>query len=206
MSLTLEEGKLAVHLARKTLEAHVGGTPIERRNHEPGILSEKRGVFVTLNKQLGGIKTLRGCIGYPEPVRPLGEAIEEVTVYATEDPRFLHTVSSAELKEIVVEVSVLTQPTDLKVDRREDLPSKVRLGVDGLIITNGYNSGLFLPQVATEQGWDQETYVSEACGKAGLPFDAWLDEATEVQVFQAEIFAELEPGGRVAKVNPESAR
>ena len=99
-------------------------------------------------------------------------------------------------------MSVLTLPSDLRAPVRRDLPTKIRLGVDGLIISNAFTSGLFLPQVSTEQGWDQETFIAEACGKAGLPFDAWLHEGTRVQVFQAEIFAEKSPRGEVVRVNP----
>ncbi|MDE1852950.1 MAG: TIGR00296 family protein [Thaumarchaeota archaeon] len=204
MPMTLDEGKAAVVLARDTLEAHVNGTRRAPAKRAPAIFKEKRGVFVTLNKEISGSTMLRGCIGYSEPVKPLGEAIRDVTVYASEDPRFPHPVLPDELDRIVVEVSVLTPPQDLATARRLDLPSKVRLGTDGLIISNLYTSGVFLPQVATEQGWDQETYISEACSKAGLPMDAWLDEGTRVQVFQAEIFAESKPRGEVAMVNPES--
>lgn len=203
MTLSLDEGRKAVTLARKTLEDHVKGSPAPEFDAS-GVFAEKRGVFVTLNSVTGGSKMLRGCIGYPEPIKPLAEAIRDVTVYASEDPRFPHTVTPEELDGIVVEVSVLTLPRELAVPDRKDLPLKVRIGVDGLIISNRFTSGLLLPQVATEQGWDQETFLSEACAKAGLPLDAWLDRETKVQSFQAEIFSETEPRGRVARVDPET--
>jgi uncharacterized protein (TIGR00296 family) len=203
MPLSLEEGRAAVRLARETLESHVRGRPPQRKR-PTGVLSEKRGVFVTLNTIEGGTQ-LRGCIGYPEPIKPLGEAIQDVTVYASEDPRFPHAVTADELDGIVVEVSVLTLPEELRSPTRRDLPSKIRLGVDGLIVSTSYTSGLFLPQVSTEQGWDQETFLSEACGKAGLPYDAWLDGNTRIQRFQAEIFAEKEPRGEVVRVDPLKA-
>jgi len=201
MPLSNEEGEAAVALARQTLDAHVTGArkpPTRLR----GVFLEKRGVFVTLNTVEGALQELRGCIGYPEPIKPLGEAIQDVTVYASEDPRFPHEVTEDELGRIVVEVSVLTLPSELTAARRRDLPAKIRLGVDGLIISNSFTSGLFLPQVSTEQGWDQETFIAEACGKAGLPFDAWLSEGTKVQVFQAEIFAEKAPRGEAVRVDP----
>ena len=166
---------------------------------------EKRGVFVTLNILEHGVKELRGCIGYPEPIKPLGEAIRDVTVYATEDPRFPFPVSTEELDRIVVEVSVLTVPQEIHAPRRKDLPSMIRLGVDGVIVSNAYTSGLFLPQVATEQGWDQETFLSEACVKGGLGLTSWLDGDTKVQVFQAEVFAEEKPRGIVSRVDTSSA-
>jgi uncharacterized protein len=201
----MSEGRQSVRLARDTLEAHVSKKRAADGADLSGVFAEKRGVFVTLNSIEGGTKSLRGCIGYPEPIKPLAEAIREVTVFASEDPRFPHPVLPHELDHIVVEVSVLTLPTELKVAKRTDLPSMIRLGVDGIIISNRFTSGLFLPQVATEQGWDQETYITEACGKAGLPPDAWLDEDTRVQIFQAEIFGEETPRGRVERTNPEAA-
>ena len=166
-----------------------------------GIFSELRGVFVTLNL-VEGEERLRGCIGFPYPTYPLGRAIEEATVAAaSEDPRF-PPVAPGELDSIVVEVSVLTAPTELAAKDRRTLPSKVRTGTDGLIISNPFTSGLLLPQVATEFGQDPTDFQSQTCLKAGLPPDAWLDESTKVQVFQAEIFAEAKPGGEISRVNP----
>jgi uncharacterized protein (TIGR00296 family) len=201
MSLSLDDGRAAVRLARKTLESHVRGTTGGPAPRPSGVLAEKRGVFVTLNVLEGGAKQLRGCIGYPEPIKPLGEAVQDVTIYASEDPRFPFPVTPEELDRIVVEVSVLTLPQEIRAPNRRDLPSKIRLGVDGLIVSNRFTSGLFLPQVATEQGWDQETFLSEACGKAGLPFDSWLKEDTKIQAFQAEIFSEVTPRGEVVQVD-----
>ncbi|HYA55716.1 MAG TPA: TIGR00296 family protein [Nitrososphaerales archaeon] len=201
MALSLDEGRAAVRLARRTLESHVRGTAHRPGPRPSGVLSENRGVFVTLNLLVGDARELRGCIGYPEPIKPLWEAVQDVTVYASEDPRFPHPVSQEELDGIVVEVSVLTLPQEIRALRRQDLPSKIRLGVDGLVVSNSFTSGLFLPQVATEQGWDQETFLSEACGKAGLPFDSWLKEDTKVEVFQAEVFAETSPAGEVVQID-----
>ena len=187
-------------IARETLDAHVKGVPLPPRTRPGGVFAAKRGVFVTLNVSVEGVQRLRGCIGYPEPIKPLWDAIQDVTVFASEDPRFPYPVKKEELDRIVVEVSVLTLPQDLTATKRTDLPSRIRIGVDGLIISNRYSSGLFLPQVATEQGWDQETFISEACGKAGLPFDSWLKDDTRVQVFQAEVFAEMTPRGKTVRV------
>ena len=199
--MSLDEGRAAVRLARETLESHIGGTPRVPGLRPSGVLVEKRGVFVTLNTLEGGTKQLRGCIGYPQPIKPLWEAVQDVTTYAAEDPRFPSPVTREELDRIVVEVSILTLPQEIRATRRQDLPSKIRLGVDGLIVSNSFASGLFLPQVATEQGWDQETFLSEACGKAGLPYDSWLKEDTKVQTFQAEVFAEILPRGEVVRVD-----
>ena len=171
---------------------------------ETPLFSGARGVFVTLNIVGPVGSSLRGCIGFPYPIKRLDDAIREAAVAAaSEDPRF-PPVSKRELGSILIEVSVLTLPRDLDVPRRE-MPSHVRIGVDGLIISRHYASGLLLPQVATEFGMDQVEFLSQACVKAGLPPDAWLDPATRVQVFQAEIFAEKKPRGEVVRVAGEGS-
>ena len=204
MSLSSEEGRLAVALAREALECHVNGRKMPARNLDSGRFSEARGVFVTLSTKAPAGDNLRGCIGFPYPIKRLGAAIVEAAVAAaSEDPRF-PPVGREELGSIIVEVSVLTAPRDLDVPRRE-MPSRVRIGRDGLIISRSYTSGLLLPQVATEFKMDQVEFLSQACIKAGLPPDAWLDSATRVQVFQAEIFAERKPRGEVVRVAGEGS-
>ncbi len=199
MTLSPEDGRAAVELARATLDDHVAGRDQPVKKWESGPFSEERGVFVTLNMAEQLSERLRGCIGFPRPVKRLGEAIQEATIAAaSEDPRF-PPVRQGELDSIVVEVSVLTSPHDLD-GPRQDLPSKVRIGEDGLIVSRSYLSGLLLPQVATEFGMDQTEFLSQACMKAGLPPDAWLDPDTKVQVFKAEIFAERHPRGEVVRV------
>ncbi len=199
MTITLEEGREAVRLARDALESHVLGRPIPT-NEWKGPFKEERGVFVTLNLAEERPDRLRGCIGFPYPVMKLGDAIRQATAAAaSEDPRF-PPVAGPELGHIVVEVSVLTLPAEVKPKSRKDLPSLVRIGVDGLIISRGGYSGLLLPQVATEFGMDQTEFLSQACMKAGLLPDAWLDQGTAVSVFQCEVFEETSPRGSIEKV------
>jgi hypothetical protein len=199
LPLSLEEGRLAVTLARQAIERHVSGKQVSSRDLDSGPFSEPRGVFVTLNSTGQDGDNLRGCIGFPYPVKKLGDAIREAAVAAaSEDPRF-PPVGKEELESILIEVSVLTPPQDLDVPKLE-IPSHVRIGQDGLMISSSYASGLLLPQVATEFGMDQVEFLSQACMKAGLPPDAWLDPNTRVQVFQAEVFAERGPRGEVVKV------
>jgi uncharacterized protein (TIGR00296 family) len=205
LTLSLNEGKAAVVLARETLESHVRKEPIPGRKWDSGPLSENRGVFVTISNADPTKERLRGCIGFPYPTKPLHEAIKEATMSAaTEDPRF-PPVREAELDAVVVEVSILTKPQSLATPARQDLPSKIRIGEDGLIVTNSAYSGLLLPQVATEFGMDQLEFLSQACMKAGLPPDYWLDDDTKVQVFQAEIFAEESPRGKVVRLDPRES-
>lgn len=199
MTLTIDEGRSAVELARSTLDSFVRTGEFRRGSWKSGPLSEKRGVFVTLNLAGEGNEVLRGCIGYTEPIKPLGEAIQDVTVFAaSEDPRF-SPVRQDELDGLVVEVSVLTVPEVLEVRRRQELPSHVRVGKDGLIVSNSFTSGLLLPQVAVENDWEAEDFLSQTCMKAGLTPDAWLDDDTRVQRFQAEVFSEQAPRGVVVR-------
>ncbi len=199
MPLSLKQGRAAVQLAREAVETHLTGGQQSAKDWPLDPFSELRGVFVTLNMAGNAQGRLRGCIGFPYPVKRLGDAIQEAAVAAaTEDPRF-PPVTPDELGSIVVEVSVLTPPKDIGGPRR-DLPSKVRIGEDGLIVSRAYLSGLLLPQVATEFGMDQTEFLSQSCLKAGLPPDAWLDEETRVQVFQAEVFTETSPKGEVVRV------
>jgi len=123
---------------------------------------------------------------------PLGKAIVDSAINASSrDPRFAR-VRPGELKRIVVEVTILTKPKTYDVPKKK-LPELVRVGKDGLIVTKGPFSGLLLPQVAPEWGFDSLEFLGQTCVKAGLPPDAWLDEDTEVQHFEAQIFAEVAP-------------
>ncbi|MDI9633072.1 MAG: TIGR00296 family protein [Methanolinea sp.] len=182
--LTPEEGDLAVTLARLALEERIGRKRVKYPDL-PRAFSEKRGVFVTLKK--GG--ELRGCIGFPVPVYPLGEAIREAACAAAlEDPRFppLHP---SELPEIDVEVTVLSLPVPLPGAPAER-PARVRVGTHGLIVRRGGRSGLLLPQVPLEWGWDATEFLDHTCLKAGLPRGCWKDGETEVFTFEGQVFSE----------------
>jgi uncharacterized protein (TIGR00296 family) len=202
LPMSPEEGRFAVRLAREALEGHVDSRRSAAATLDSGLFLEARGVFVTLNATSPGGNSLRGCIGFPFPVKRLGEAIREAAIAAaSEDPRF-PPVTRVELDSILVEVSVLTPPEDLEAPKKE-LPSHVQIGRDGLLVSNSHSSGLLLPQVATEFGMDQLEFLSQACMKAGLPPDAWLLPRTRVQVFQAEVFTEKSPRGEVVSVSGE---
>ncbi len=187
-------------LARQTVDAFVRLGDRKLLPKTEGWLSEKRGVFVTLNLTSGGQGRLRGCIGFPYPSKSLSEALQAAAIAAaSEDPRF-PPVQEGELESIVVEVSLLTAPELLEVGKRQEMPLMVRVGEDGLIVSNSFTSGLLLPQVAVEHGMGPEEFLSQACMKAGLTPDSWLDPGTNVLRFQAEVFAEKSPRGEVARV------
>jgi uncharacterized protein len=189
------EGEIAVRLARQAVEAEVRGTG-EGRVDAPEAFREKRGVFVTLSQYPGHL--LRGCIGFPEPIFSLASAILQAAQHACHDPRF-EDLGEGELDGIVVEVTVLTVPEELKVKDRKELPKVVQVGRDGLIVEQGPYRGLLLPQVPVEWGWDAEEFLGQTCMKAGMAPDMWLDRRTTLYRFEGEIFAEESPRGRVVR-------
>ena len=158
--------------------------------------SSNAGVFVTLNHQ----SNLRGCIGYPLPDKKLYNALFEAAISAaTEDPRF-PSVAFEELDKITFEVSVLTPPQEIEVLDPQEYPSKIKVGRDGLIVKSGFNSGLLLPQVPKEYGWNEEEFLSHTCEKAGLPKEQWKKKDTKILKFEGIVFKEQSPGGSVVRV------
>ncbi len=182
--LTAEEGALAIRLARGALEQAVGKKPKSDLKLTP-VFNAKRGVFVTLTS--GG--ELRGCIGLPYPVMSLGEAIEHAAkAAALEDPRF-PPVSKNELSTIDLEVTILTVPVPLLCEP-EERPANIIVGKHGLIVRGMGTSGLLLPQVAKEYGWDSTTFLDHTCNKAGLPRKCWTSKNIELMTFEGQIFSE----------------
>jgi uncharacterized protein (TIGR00296 family) len=182
--LTADEGSLAIRAARAAIEHVVGKKPKPAMKYTP-VFSEKRGVFVTLTRN----GELRGCIGLPYPVMPLGEAIEHAAgAAAVEDPRF-PPVGRDELAVIRVEVTVLTVPVTLEGDPA-GRPGRVQVGKHGLIVRGMGTSGLLLPQVATEYGWDAKTFLDHTCMKAGLSGGCWTSRNVEILTFEGQIFTE----------------
>ncbi len=199
--LTKQEGELAVRLARKAIEECLKNGKKISPDNLPKVFKEKRGVFVTLNKKKGH-KELRGCIGRPYPILPLGEAIIASAINAArDDPRF-NPVKPEEIDDLVIEVTVLTIPKRIKA-KPKDLPDKIIIGRDGLIVATGTCSGLLLPQVAVEHGFDCTEFLCQTCMKAGLMPDAWLNGA-EVYSFEGQIFEEIEPCGEVKEKDIKS--
>ena len=185
--LSEEEGKEALRLARDAIEAYIrDGKRINPDEYKLSpVFDEKRGVFVTINKQ----GALRGCIGFPYPVMQLKNAIVEAAISAaSSDPRF-PSLSPDELEKIELEVTVLTEPIKLDV-KPKDRANAIIVGKHGLIVRNGPYQGLLLPQVALEWGWDATTFLEQTCLKAGLTPDMWLDEKTDVSIFEGQIFRE----------------
>jgi uncharacterized protein len=177
--LTPQEGRQGLDLVRRSLDFHVTtGGMLKPDAPFTGGLAKPCGAFVTIHDNSGN---LRGCIGHMTNDGPLGELLIELAVAAgTRDPRFA-PVTRDELGNLRYEISVLSP---LKPTAAED----VTPGIHGLYIRKGPHSGVLLPQVATERGWDRETFLQQTCHKAGLPPDAWQDPDTEILTFVAQIF------------------
>lgn len=193
-NLQLEQGQYLVSLAREAIGAYLatGKKAMPKRNDGP--LSEKRGVFVTLETHPS--RELRGCIGYPLPMKELAPAVVDCALSAAfEDPRF-PPVEAGELGKLVAEVSVLSVPQEIRVKKPEEYLKKVKAGRDGLMIHYGYASGLLLPQVPVEWNWGEEEFLCQVCVKAGLPRNMWQSPSAKISSFTAQIFSEKSPGGK----------
>jgi uncharacterized protein len=185
--LTSDDGKFLVQLARRAIVTYlVDKEVIEIPEDADPKLRENMGVFVTLNHE----NQLRGCIGYPEPVMPLLNAVIDAAISAAiRDPRF-NPVTPVELEQINVEVSVLTKPVLIEVKNPTEYIENVKVGQDGLIVERGPYRGLLLPQVATDWGWNVEELLSNTCMKAGLPSDCWQQNDVKIYKFSSQIFEE----------------
>ncbi|MBE0535213.1 MAG: AmmeMemoRadiSam system protein A [Phycisphaerae bacterium] len=167
--------------AKDAVAASVNKLPPPVAASDDADLLQKQGCFVTL-KNAG---RLRGCIGLFTSDKPLIHLVAEMaSAAATQDPRFrMNRITPAELARLNIEISVLS-PLKKTAD-----PLSLRLGVDGIYITQGYQSGCYLPQVAEETGWSKEEFLSSCCSdKAGLAPTAWKDPDTDVYLFSADAF------------------
>ena len=184
--LTSKEKTVLLSLARNTLETYTKtGVPPKFNQAEHALtprLTDKYGVFVTLKKH----GELRGCIGYIVPRTPLSQAVIENTINSSSNDSRFSPVESSEASNITIEISVLSPL------KKINGPDEFIVGKEGIVIRKGPSSAVFLPQVATEQGWDKTETLCQLCRKAGLSIDAWKDEGMEFYVFTADVFHERE--------------
>ena len=178
--LNKKEQNILLTIARKTLEEYISKGDIPQFEIKDKKLLGKRGAFVTLTKN----GELRGCVGYIAPIAPLYKAVSDMTIAAsTRDMRF-PPVSGEELKNIHIEISVLS-PLKLVNNVNE-----IEVGKHGLYISRGNYSGLLLPQVATSYMWNREEFLRQTCLKAGLSPNTWKEKGTNIYIFSAQIFSE----------------
>jgi AmmeMemoRadiSam system protein A len=180
--LTKEHESTLLRIARESIDGELSGRPARVDIAAlDAVLQRPAGAFVTLKTRAGD---LRGCIGSIVPVAPLCEAVASSALNAAfRDPRF-HPLTPGEWPHIGIEISVMGPI--LPVTNVEEIVP----GLDGLIVSRGHRAGLLLPQVATEYGWDRETFLSHTCLKAGLEPDAWRSEAVRIDRFRAHVFGE----------------
>ncbi|MDD5178007.1 MAG: AmmeMemoRadiSam system protein A [Candidatus Nanoarchaeia archaeon] len=181
MRYTLEQGKQLIDIARKSIEFWFKGKELDTN-----LFKEKKGVFVTL--YIKG--NLKGCIGLVLPYENLGKAVIGMAREAAFNDSRFKTLNEKELKDLTIEISVLTVPELLEV-KPEKYSEKIKIGRDGLIVGCRGFSGLLLPQVAKEHRWDTEEFLRETCLKAGLLEDNWKKKGCEVYTFQAQVFKEM---------------
>ena len=198
MILSNQDGETIVKTARATVTEYLKtGKKINLHEDFKSKFSYNSGVFVTLNKK----ENLRGCIGFPTPVKKLYQSLVDAAIAsATEDPRFPQ-VQYEELNEISFEVTILTPPEEVKVTNPLEYTSKIKVGRDGLIVKWEFGSGLLLPQVPVEYGWNEEEFLNHTCEKAGAPFDCWKRKSTIVLQFEGIVFKETKPNGNVERVS-----
>jgi len=179
--LNQAQQKELLRIARQSMETYVKTGKAPDISSKDVRLNEVQGAFVTIRKH----GELRGCIGNIIGQEPLAQTVRDMAVAASsQDPRF-PPMTVAELKDVDLEISVLSRP------RRVKDASEIQLGRDGVIVSEGGHQGVFLPQVADETGWSKEEFLSELCSqKAGLPPDAWKNPDTALYVFTADVFAE----------------
>jgi len=181
MGLSREDRATLAKLARDAVIAAISGEVAPHVAQPEGILAEQRGCFVTL-KNAG---RLRGCIGTFVPQAPLAVMLVEMgRAAATQDPRFFHDpITPAELPELSIEVSILSP----LVETAE--PERLEIGTHGIYIVSGRASGCFLPEVASEMGWNAEQFLDNCCThKAGLAKGAWRYADAKVYLFTSEKF------------------
>lgn len=180
--LNREQRTVLLQIARDSIAAVLDGHRPDLESYPiDDVLRRAAGAFVTLSERNG---ELRGCIGSIQPVAALYRAVSMSAINAAfRDPRF-YPVQSHELPELHIEISVMG-PVKL-VSSFDDIV----VGRDGLIVSRGTCAGLLLPQVATEYGWDRDTFLSHTCLKAGLPRDSWRADGTRIERFSAEVFGE----------------
>ena len=178
-ALNEEEKKFVLDVARKTIIEHATNKKTPEFTSDNPKLTRKGGAFVTLHEKSGA---LRGCIGYVEPIKSLIQAVVDMAVAcSSRDPRF-RPVTADELPNLDIEVSVLTP-----LEETKDI-EKISVGTHGLMIKKSGSSGLLLPQVATEYGWDRKEFLKQTCIKAGLDRDAWKKPDAKLYIFSAQVF------------------
>lgn len=177
--MTAKEKSELLALARATIIARVNSQPLPEVARPTKGMESQSGCFVTIKQQ----GQLRGCIGSFVSQQPLWQTVQEMAIAAaTRDPRF-YPMKPADLADFSLEISVLSPLQPIQS------VEEIKVGTHGIYLIKGTAHGVLLPQVATEYGWDRETFLRHTCLKAGLPENAWQKEC-QIYIFTAEVFGE----------------
>jgi AmmeMemoRadiSam system protein B/AmmeMemoRadiSam system protein A len=180
LALGKAERMVLLEHARRSIEISLSIPDRVEAPCEYPSLSEKRGAFVTLEVR----GRLRGCVGTIEPRGSIWDMTGKMAIAAAmSDPRF-DMLTSEELQELRIEISILSPLRQIRS------PEEIRIGRHGLVIKRPPSTGLLLPQVAQEHGWQPREFLEYTCEKAGLPRNAWRDKSTQIFVFSATVFGE----------------
>lgn len=185
MQLDKEMATKLIRVARNAIDACLTETDPPAEEIKDRGLNQSAGCFVTIHKD----GKLRGCIGNFVSEQPLYREVAQMAVAAaTSDPRF-YAMNREDIGAYSLDISVLSP-----LEKIED-PTLIEVGTHGIYLEKDYSRGVLLPQVATEQGWDRQTFLEQTCIKAGLPPNSWQSPRTSIYVFTAQVITEHETNG-----------
>lgn len=180
MRLTRNEGLELLKIARRAIDNHLNAATDVPEQSEAAALNRETGCFVTI--EMDG--QLRGCIGTFTSQLPLQQEVRQMAVAAaTGDPRF-YAMTCDDIGCYTLDISILSP-----LEKISDT-NLIEVGTHGIYLENNYSRGVLLPQVATEYGWDRQTFIEQTCVKAGLPTDAWQSPQTDIYTFTAQIVSD----------------
>lgn len=190
-----KDGESLVRMARKTVHDRLKNNLKNSDDEFDLKFNFNSGVFVTINKN----NSLRGCIGFPLPFKKLSEGLMDAAISAAINDTRFSPLTIDELNQVVFEVTILSNPEEINVNNSNEYLSIIKIGRDGLIVENSGFSGLLLPQVPKEYGWNVEEFLSFTCEKAGLNPNSWKESSTKISKFEGVIFKEKSPNGEVVR-------
>ncbi|MCB5230736.1 MAG: AmmeMemoRadiSam system protein A [Candidatus Cloacimonas sp.] len=182
--LNKEQKKILLSLARESIVSRLESREIDVVESLDNVFKEKRGLFVTLERN----GDLRGCIGYVRGYKSVWSSVIEMAQAAAFNDRRFRPVSKKEIEQVNIEISLLSELIPVSPAELD----QIKVGRDGLYIEGMYGSGLLLPQVAVDWGWDRSTFLREVCLKAGLGGSCYLVSSNQLYRFSAEILSDLE--------------
>ena len=193
-AISLEDGTYLVSLARRAISEYFETGKKISPNKMDGALSDKIGVFVTLNTYPA--RELRGRFGCPMPINGLAFAVVDGALSAAFEDNNFTPLEKDELEKLIIELTVLSPSEEIKVKTPEEYIKKIKIGRDGLTVRYGYSSSILLPQAPIEWNWNEKEFLCHLCQTAGLPPEMWRSPSVHISKFEAQIFCEDKPKGK----------